>query len=371
VSAERPQITGIFAAAPTPGAASSLEMLIFRAVSGALEDAGITRGDLDGIVISASDQVDGRAISSMLTSGPAGAYLMDEINVASSPGHAFALACAQVMSGTHNRVVVASWGKASETAAPTTLATEWLASEPFYERDVHLTPLSAAAMQAGVHRAGRADAELAAHRVAARSRGVTPEAVEQSSPLAFPLRSLEWPEEIDGAYALIVESVGRSETRPVAVEAVSWCADSGRLADRDLVSMPHLRLATADARRRAGYEASGPAPDVWYLHDYTPDAELLEYEAVGLCAEGEAIALALGDSTHLSGDRPVNPEGGTLAGEAPFGGVLQKLVRAARQLRDEAGPAQVKGAERCFVQMSTGAAGQFQTVALLAREDAP
>ncbi len=94
--------------------------MIFEAATAALADAGVERSELDGIVIAASDQVDGRAISSMLTSGPAGAYLSDEINAASSPGHAFALACMQIMSGSHRRLLVSSWGKASESASGST-----------------------------------------------------------------------------------------------------------------------------------------------------------------------------------------------------------------------------------------------------------
>ena len=66
-------ISGVAEVSPTGGAAYSLETLIFASASSALSDAGLERGDLDGIVIAASDQVDGRAISSMVTSGPAGA----------------------------------------------------------------------------------------------------------------------------------------------------------------------------------------------------------------------------------------------------------------------------------------------------------
>ncbi len=50
-------ITGIGEAEPEGG---SLETMIFAAARAALSDAARGREDLDGIVIAASDQVDGR-----------------------------------------------------------------------------------------------------------------------------------------------------------------------------------------------------------------------------------------------------------------------------------------------------------------------
>jgi len=50
----------------------TLEELIFEAATGALADARLGWGELDAVVIGASDLVDGRVISSMVTAGPAG-----------------------------------------------------------------------------------------------------------------------------------------------------------------------------------------------------------------------------------------------------------------------------------------------------------
>lgn len=364
-------ISGIGEARGATPPADSLEGLIFRAATAALSDAGLERHDLDGIVLSASDLVDGRAISSMLTSAPAGAYLNEEINVASSPGHAIALAYAQVASGTHRRLLVASWGKASETANGSTQAAEQLSAEPFFERDARMVPVAQAAMQAEVHRRGRPLAEAAAHRVAAsrRNDGTTPGEVASSPLIAHPLRRAEWPREIDGAFSLVMER-GERDSRGVSLQGVGWCADSGRLAERDLLGLPHLRKAAADAFRRAGIAASPQACGSWHLHDYTPDAELLACEAVGLCPDGEAPELALAGVMDASGARPVSPGGGSLAGEAPFGGPLRKLLEAVRQLRGDAGDHQLAGVTRSFVQMSTGPAGQFQTALVLGRVSA-
>jgi acetyl-CoA C-acetyltransferase len=169
--------------------------------------------------------------------------------------------------------------------------------------------------------------------------------------------------------ASLLERAGR-DVPAVALQGVGWCADSGRVAERDLISVPHLRRAAADALGRAGVAPSQNAFGTWHLHDYTPDAELLAYAAVGLCGDGEATELALSGATMDGGAHPVSPAGGSLAGEAPFGGPLRKLLDAVRQLRGTAGAHQVPGVARSLVQIATGPAGQFQTVLVLGREAA-
>ena len=350
-------ITG--AAAVASDRFDSLETMIFRGAAAALDEAGLDRGDLDGVVLAGSDQTDGRAITSMLTSGPAGAYLNDEINVASSPGHALALGYMQILSGVHERLLISSWGKASESPAGAQPA-ERLSTEPFFERDGGLSALAAAAMQAERHRgADPARGAAAAALVAARNHGdVGPDAVAASALVAAPLRVLELPLEVDGSFSIVLERPGR--VHPAArLTGVGWCSDSGRIAERDLVGLPHLHRAAADAYARAGTSAAGIGS--WHLHDVTPDAEILAYAPLGICAPGAGIDTALSGATAEGGPRRVNPLGGSVRGEAPFGGVLAKVVDAIREV-GAAG-----GAERALAHLTTGFAGQFQTVAIVER----
>jgi acetyl-CoA C-acetyltransferase len=339
-------VTGIGEAIGEPS--DSLETLIFRSARAALAEAGLTRDDLDGVVLAASDQTDGRAISSMLTSGPAGAYLNDEINAASSPGHALALGYMQILSGTHRRVLVSSWGKGSETKT-TVQAAERLSAEPFFERDGGTSSLAAAAVQAERHRAGDPDRHRAAAQVAARNHGDrSAEEVAASDMVALPLRALELPPETDGAYSVVLAAGDDG----LILSGVGWRSDGARIAERDLVGLPHLGQAAADAYRRAGLDGARSIGSV-HLHDYTPDAEILAYVPLGLCGPGEELELALSGD-----DRPINPGGGSVRGEAPFGGPLRKLLEAVRVVR--AGTA-----DRALAHMTTGFAGQFQTVAIV------
>lgn len=356
-------ITGMGEAVAGPE--DSLETMIFRGAREALEEAGVTRGDLDGVVLAASDQTDGRAIASMLSAGPAGAYLNDEINTASSPGHALALGYMQILSGTHARLLISSWGKASETAG-SVQAAERLSADPFFERDGGLSSVAAAALQAQAHRAAFGErAAQAAARVASRNHGDVDEAaITRSAVVASPLRELELPPETDGSFSIVLQRAD-DVAASVALAGVGWCTDSGRIAERDLVGVPHLERAARDAYSRAGV---GSPSDIgsWHLHDYTPDAEILAYGALGLCERGGAIDLALSDDLGVDGRLPVNPGGGSVAGEAPFGGPMRKVLEAVRQVRGTAARS-IPGVERALAQMSTGYAGQFQSVAIVER----
>ena len=114
---------------PTP----SLEELVFEASRRALADAALSRDDIDGVCLAASDQLDGRAISSMHVAGPAGARLKDEIKVADDGSLAFAAAVTRIQSGVSRHVLAVSWTKpdASDTGRALSVNPEPIFTRPF------------------------------------------------------------------------------------------------------------------------------------------------------------------------------------------------------------------------------------------------
>ncbi len=102
-----------------------------------------------------------------------------------------------------------------------------------------------------------------------------------------------------------------------------------------------------EAARRA-YEAAGLGPadvDVAELHDCFSINEVLAYEALGLCAPGEATAfIENGDNTY--GGRVVtNPSGGLISKGHPLGATgLAQCFELVSQLRGRAERRQVEGA---------------------------
>ncbi|XP_053511504.1 sterol carrier protein 2 isoform X2 [Artibeus jamaicensis] len=97
------------------------------------------------------------------------------------------------------------------------------------------------------------------------------------------------------------------------------------------------------------YEKSGLRPsdiDVIELHDCFSVNELITYEALGLCPEGEGANLVdRGDNTY-GGKWVINPSGGLISKGHPLGATgLAQCAELCWQLRGEAGRRQVPGAK--------------------------
>lgn len=116
---------------------------------------------------------------------------------------------------------------------------------------------------------------------------------------------------------------------------------------------------TRDAARQV-YEAAGVAPediDVCELHDCFTQNELLSYEALGLCAEGEAEAFVQAGANTYGGRVVVNPSGGLLSKGHPLGATgLAQCFELTHQLRGSAESRQVDKA-RLALQHNAGLGG--------------
>ena len=105
----------------------------------------------------------------------------------------------------------------------------------------------------------------------------------------------------------------------------------------------------AQQAAQAVYEQAGIGPedvDVVELHDCFTANELLTYEAIGLCQEGEAEAfIQRGDNTY-GGKFVTNPSGGLLSKGHPLGATgLAQCTELVWQLRGTAEQRQVAGAK--------------------------
>lgn len=124
-----------------------------------------------------------------------------------------------------------------------------------------------------------------------------------------------------------------------------------------------INLVGADMTRRAAeqvYEQSGlgvDEVDVVELHDCFTTNEVITYEGLGLCGEGEATAFVeRGDNTY-GGKFVVNPSGGLMSKGHPIGATgLAQCYELVNQLRGTAGQRQVPGA-RVALQHNLGLGG--------------
>ena len=152
----------------------------------------------------------------------------------------------------------------------------------------------------------------------------------------------------DGAAAAIVgsaEMVKKFGKKPIRVACSVLTSDPW--TPRDL-TMPDVNTLTRNAAKVA-YERAGVGPDdldLVELHDCFATAELLHYENLGLCKEGEAgRAVDEGWFEH-GGKTPVNVSGGLLSKGHPLGATgVANIYEVVTHLRGEAGDRQVANAK--------------------------
>jgi acetyl-CoA acetyltransferase len=174
------------------------------------------------------------------------------------------------------------------------------------------------------------------------------EQVMNAEMIAYPNTKLMCSVNVDGAAAAVLVSEKRAReigmSRAVRVKASVLSSD--RFTERDLV-MPDVNTCTREAAHRA-YEMAGIGPEdlsLVELHDCFATAEILHYENLGLCKEGEAGQLIdEGQSAH-GGRIPVNVSGGLLSKGHPLGATgVANIYEVSTHLRGEAGDRQVAGA---------------------------
>jgi len=165
-----------------------------------------------------------------------------------------------------------------------------------------------------------------------------------------PLTKLQCCPTSDGAGCVIVasEAFVRAkglEGQAVEIVGMSMATDLNSTFD----DKSCIKIVGYDMSKKAAQEAykqSGLSPDkvqVVELHDCFSANELVTYEALGLCAEGEAGAFVdRGDNDYGGKGAVVNPSGGLISKGHPLGATgLAQCCEMAWQLRGEAGKRQV------------------------------
>jgi len=184
-----------------------------------------------------------------------------------------------------------------------------------------------------------------------------------ASPMIFePLTKFQCCPTTDGAAAAVLcsEEFARRHgvTDPVTIEAMALVTDTAGSFERSMIKMVGADMTAAAAR--TVYEESGLGPDhidVIELHDCFTANELITYEGLGLCKEGEAGKLIEDDQTTYGGAWVVNPSGGLLSKGHPLGATgLAQCFELNQQLRGLCGSRQVDGA-RVALQHNLGLGG--------------
>ena len=176
------------------------------------------------------------------------------------------------------------------------------------------------------------------------------ETVMGAEMIAYPNTKLMCSVNVDGSAAAVLCSEKKARElglmgRAVKVSASVMTSDPWQ--ERDLV-MPDVNTCTRNAAKKA-YEMAGVGPEdvnLVELHDCFATAEILHYENLGLCGDGEAGRMIDEGETALGGRVPVNVSGGLLSKGHPLGATgIANIYEVSTHLRGEAGKRQVEGAK--------------------------
>jgi acetyl-CoA acyltransferase len=364
---------------------TSLAALAGQAVDAALADAGLERGDIDMAFVAnamasiTTGQVSVVGQSVLRPNGFAGIPVFNVDNACASSSSALTLALHAIAAGAARTVLVlgveklyASDRTASYRALNGASDTDTLAASGVDagRESVFVTSVYPARI-----------AEYSRHRpleprvlaeIAVKNRGhaalnpyaqytapLTVEDVLASRTVVAPVTALMCAPIGDGAAAVIVTAADpRDSRRPVWVRGSAVGMGAGSTAGG---------MGTVGRVARQAYAQAGITPadvDVAEVHDSIAFNELLAYEELGLCSEGDGAAFALSGATTLGGRTPVNPSGGLESRGHPVAATgLAQVTELVTQLRGEAGGRQVPGA-RVAVAENAGGYVQDDTAAV-------
>ncbi|MBI1775137.1 MAG: thiolase family protein [Proteobacteria bacterium] len=312
--------------------------LISSVVAGVFKGTGLDLDDVDFIIDSGSDVLDGRSISNCGFLGAMGAHHKEESRVEEDGLWAALYGATKIAAGGADIGLIIAYSKPSESDFNAFYATQ---CEPFYQRPVGFDHRAASGMQAqrylAKHKLAPKDlAGLAVKRWSDASRyakvqipSVPSEMdVLASVNVARPLTKLMMSRPVDGAVAvlLVSEEIARRINRtPVWITGLGASADRHSFAARSAGALEACEKAAKTAYARAGWKR--PEASLAELGASSAVGELMVMEALGLAKPGHGI-----DLLKSEGGTVVNRSGGSLPADPIMATGLVRLAEASRQL---------------------------------------
>jgi acetyl-CoA acetyltransferase len=347
--------------------------LATQAALAAIDDAGLSVKDIDGIVrcdmdlVRHNDLADSLGIDNLTywsEVGPGGVApcaMVGQAVGAILSGQATAVLVFRELNGRSGR----RYGLSSQSAARVGGAGTY---DEFFAPYGLLTPGQTFGLMARRHMIeyGTKESDLGHIAVTCRERAnANPRAQMHERPLTMddylaarmisrPLRLFDFCLETDGACAVVVTSTDRARDLrrpPVLIRAVA----QGGIPNpqpgtqfpvlmRDVITELPARAVADTLYRRAGL---GPDDiDVAQIYDCFTITVLMQLEDWGFCKKGEGGPFVASGGIGLGGSIPINTGGGHLSEGYIHG--MNHIVEGVRQIRGES-TSQVPGAEVCLV----------------------
>jgi len=358
--------------------------LAIQAITGALDDAGLTLADVDGI----SADAEGAALIYDLRLGPAwrgsafGLMMVHEAVAAIEYGLANVIVIVAAQAGAHrSHAATAPWTRPeNEFVAPWGMftAAEFALIARRHMEVYGTTREQLSVVAATIRNNGDRNPEAVYY-----GRGpFKPADITASRPIADPFHLLDCAMTSEGGCAVVLASSDRAGSfrrKPAYVLGAgadfygpsyqfppAWdLAGRGGGDPNGLAGRRAADLAFA----QAGLDRADV--DVLELYDPFSFEVIRQLEAFRFCGAGEGGPFVADGHIQLGGSHPVATDGGLMsfshAGVNPQ--MIQRVIRGVQQLRGAAGPLQVKGARVALC--SNGGAGALFTTVMLLGDDRP
>jgi acetyl-CoA acetyltransferase len=355
-------VTGIGETAYLRGSPFSAFELQTQAALKAIADAGLTPKDIDGIIPigsisgTADDFIDNFGLPDLRFSAviPHGG---------ASPAMALQCAAMAVAAGVCNHVLI-PFGR-NVSAAANRAGARVHAMPQFHfvtEFEYAMGNIAPAQLYAPMARRhmelyGTTHEQFGEVAVACRTHALlngnavmkTPITLEDhrnSRMIADPFRLLDCSLENDGGAAVVVSATGRAGDMRHRKVCISGVATGHPDSPGSITQRPDiLGLGLGKAAARA-FQMAGVTPadiQVAEIYDCFTYIVIRQLEEMGFCARGEGGPFVQGGRLALGGALPTNTHGGLLSQAHVWG--MNHIVELVRQLRGDAGPAQVKDVE--------------------------
>ncbi len=312
--------------------------LISAVVASVFKGTGLSIDDVDFVIDSGSDVLDGRSISNCGFLGAMGAHHKEESRVEEDGLWAALYGTTKIAAGGAQVGLIIAYSKPSESDVNLFYSSQ---CEPFYQRPVGFDHRAASGIQAQRYLAqhGRTPADLARITAkrwsdAARHGRVQIASlpgesdVLSSANVAAPLRALMMARPVDGAVAVLLASeeiARRTQRKPVWITGMGASTDRHSFAARKAGALEACEVAARSAYARAGWDK--PGASIAEVSASSAVSELMVLESLGLAVPGRGMDLLNG-----SGNTAINLSGGALPADPIMATGLVRLSEAVRQL---------------------------------------